>query len=442
MFDADSRHLEESDHEDSVGGRTRTKIVVGKDDEVETDDSVRPSSHHRRRQQRAGRWGCWGSLGHQGRTTSSSSVTSDVTDDGTVGSLQAAYAGLRRTLNTCFLACMEHPSAPRYWIVGLAMAMGIAFAVHLTSSKAGDGDDANIGSSGSAVFSSIDDQRRNNIYNLLGSISGEALRDSSSDQFRAAHWITDRDEMQLKADDPYLAQRYALAVVYYALNLDQHFADGGGGGEERWLDFSSECDWAGIRCNDDDFVTEIHLGKSYVLVWIFIYPGTFRLIHFSLTTAIPMMGLFLQKTVNMRVKNSKTKPGLSGTIPNEISVLSELHIVDLRNNQIYGKVNDRFGSLSNLHQLLLDNNALSGTVSPAICKLVDNGSLSQFTTDCVDPNPSVDCSCCTNCVAVGSVDIGAVVADAEPSDCLEGGGKCEDGYECCSALCMGDGTCM
>ena len=261
MFDADSRQLEESDHEDSVGGRTRTKIGVGKDDEVETDDSVRPSSHHRRQQKREGRWVGWGSLGHQGRTNSSNSVTSDVTDDGTVGSLQAAYAGLRRTLNTCFLACMEHPSAPRYWILGLAMAMGIAFAVHLTSSKAGDGDDANIGSSGSAVFSSIDDQRRNNIYNLLGSISGETLRESSSDQFWAAHWITDRDEMQLKADDPYLAQRYALAVVYYALNLDQHFADGGGGGEERWLDFSSECNWAGIRCNEDDFVTEIHLGK-------------------------------------------------------------------------------------------------------------------------------------------------------------------------------------
>ena len=148
------------------------------------------------------------------------------------------------------------------------------------------------------------------------------------------------------------------------------------------------------------------------------------------------------KTVNMRVKNSQMKPGLSGTIPNEISVLSELRIVDLRNNQIYGKVPDRFGSLANLRQLLLDNNALSGTVSPAICKLMDNGSLSQFTTDCRDPNPSVDCSCCTNCVEADSVDIGAAVADAETSDCLEGGGKCGDGDECCSALCMGDGTCM
>lgn len=148
--------------------------------------------------------------------------------------------------------------------------------------------------------------------------------------------------------------------------------------------------------------------------------------------------------LDLKNKSSKTKPGLSGTIPNEMSVLSELRIVDLRNNQIYGKVPDRFGSLSNLRQLLLDNNALSGTGSPAICKLVNNGSLSRFTTDCRDPNPSVDCSCCTNCVAAGSVDIGSVVADAEPSGCLpvEGGGKCENGYECCSALCMGDGTCM
>jgi len=169
----------------------------------------------------------------------------------------------------------------------------------------------------------------------------------------------------------------------------------------------------------------------------------------SLITAIlHVYGLLLLhtcKTVNMRVKDSKTKPGLSGTIPNEISVLSEVEILDLRNNQIYGKVPDSIGSLSMLRELLLDSNVISGTISPAICKLVDNGSLRQFTTDCRGPNPSVECPCCTNCNEVGSVqaeDIGAAVADADPLDCLEGGGNCEDGSECCSALCIGDGTCM
>ena len=258
MFDADSKQLDESDNEDSGSrfggrsGRTRT-IVVGKDDEArETNDSVRPTG--RRAQQHGGRWDMSYWLP---RGDSSNSVTSDVTDDGTVGSFRVACMGVRRTLNTLFLACMEHPSAPRYWIVALAMAIGIVFAVHLTSSKSDDGSDMGLGGS---AMSSVDDQRRNDIYNLLGTISGDKLRQPSSDEFWAAHWISDRDEMQLAADDPYVAQRYALAVVYYALNLDQHFADSGSGGE-RWLDGQSECSWAGIRCDDDDHVIEIRLGK-------------------------------------------------------------------------------------------------------------------------------------------------------------------------------------
>lgn len=101
MFDADSKQLDESDNEDSVsrfggrsGGRTQATIVVGKDDEArETDDSVRPG--RRAQQEQGGRWDMRYWLP---RGSSSSSVTSDVTDDGTVGSFQAAYAGLRRTL--------------------------------------------------------------------------------------------------------------------------------------------------------------------------------------------------------------------------------------------------------------------------------------------------------------------------------------------------------
>ena len=146
----------------------------------------------------------------------------------------------------------------------------------------------------------------------------------------------------------------------------------------------------------------------------------------------------------MRVKDNKTTPGLSGTIPKEISVLGELEILDLRNNQIHGNVPESIGSLMNLKQLLLANNEISGSISPAICKLVNNGSLSQFTTDCGDPSPSVECSCCTNCnggeALVEHVDDEG--ANSDSSVCLEGGTKCEDGRDCCSDHCMGDGTCM
>ena len=176
--------------------------------------------------------------------------------------------------------------------------------------------------------------------------------------------------------------------------------------------------------------------RCVVLILASMHPGQyfgyFMSSHISSSSS---------KSVNMRVKDNKTTPGLSGTIPKEISVLSELEILDLRNNQINGQVPESIGSLLNLEQLLLANNEISGDVSPAICKLVNSGSLSQFTTDCGGSNPSVKCSCCTNCNEALTEDIDAATSPVQ-SDCLEGGTNCEDGQDCCSGHCMGDGTCM
>lgn len=130
MFDADSKQLDESDNEDSgshfggrSGGRTQATIVVGKDDEArETDDSVRPG--RRAQQQHGGRWDMsyWLPRG----SSSSMSVTSDVTDDGTVGSFQAACAGLRRTLNTYRIVWKAEPTVKTDKTVAVATAWAMA----------------------------------------------------------------------------------------------------------------------------------------------------------------------------------------------------------------------------------------------------------------------------------------------------------------------------
>ena len=117
------------------------------------------------------------------------------------------------------------------------------------------------------LITHVSDSPRQSALCLLGTISGDKLRQPSSDEFWAAHWISDRDEMQLAADDPYLAQRYALAVVYYALNLDQHFADSGSGGE-RWLDGQSECSWAGIRCDVTWSIGKVTLSIVLQTMWV------------------------------------------------------------------------------------------------------------------------------------------------------------------------------
>ena len=68
-------------------------------------------------------------------------------------------------------------------------------------------------------------------------ISGEALIDVGSPQYKAAKWIADDDPMQLDINDPGFEQRYAMAAFYYSLDGDNWNSKDG------WLSGKSECDW-------------------------------------------------------------------------------------------------------------------------------------------------------------------------------------------------------
>ena len=105
----------------------------------------------------------------------------------------------------------------------------------------------------------------------LSPISGEdAFADKTSPQYMAVEWLAEEDTygVSLNAADPMLLQRYALAVVYYALGGP--FWRICGQGDETctgdaeinsWLSPTSECSWYGILCGESGMVEEFYFRK-------------------------------------------------------------------------------------------------------------------------------------------------------------------------------------
>jgi len=99
-----------------------------------------------------------------------------------------------------------------------------------------------------------------------------ALRDHTSPQYAAANWLANMDATEIpqepgNGDGKLFLQRYALAVLYYALKGEHWVFD------SRFLNKDPECAWVqqfttqdgkfdmGVKCNDVNHVKELRLRK-------------------------------------------------------------------------------------------------------------------------------------------------------------------------------------
>mmetsp|Transcript_29555 Transcript_29555/g.41902 ORF Transcript_29555/g.41902 Transcript_29555/m.41902 type:complete len:577 (+) Transcript_29555:24-1754(+) len=131
-------------------------------------------------------------------------------------------------------------------------------------------------------------------------------------QDRAISWLLFQDPADLQPENKWLPYRYALAVMYYALN-GQAWENKAG-----WMTRASVCQWYGVRC--DRFHQEI-------------------------------------KEVDLAANN------LDGMIPPEINLLQSIFSLVLSGNNLYGEPPQlAIGSLPQLTILFLNNNRLNGTL--------------------------------------------------------------------------------
>eukprot|EP00804_Cyclotella_cryptica_P029890 CCRYP_010793-RA/>CCRYP_010793-RA protein AED:0.04 eAED:0.04 QI:65/1/1/1/0.33/0/4/489/874 len=135
----------------------------------------------------------------------------------------------------------------------------------------------------------------------------------------ALDWISHKDTMQLDVGDEKLYPRYILALLAFqfdSLGVKTTARNG------MWLTDSDECEWNGVSCVD---------GK------------------------VTGLGLSLTKLI--------------GEIPPEISGLTFLERLELRENCLFGTIPPEIGSMSQLNYIDLALNRLSGIVPNALYDL-------------------------------------------------------------------------
>lgn len=120
-----------------------------------------------------------------------------------------------------------------------------------TSYGPGDGPDYGDhgpGSNGSSVEYS---QRQKDIILKLRQLSGDVISTPNTPYHEAAHWMLWLDKSEMKADSPFLWQRYTLALLYYKM----------GDGNKRFAlkEEKNECDWELVGCTSGGYVEHLSL---------------------------------------------------------------------------------------------------------------------------------------------------------------------------------------
>ena len=205
-----------------------------------------------------------------------------------------------------------------------------------------------------------------------------ALMDINSPQFHAYAWVasdvSSNEEATTYSNNDRMLQRYALGVLYFSTNgVNWSMSDG-------WLTSEDECTWYGISgCQDanTDKIISIEL-KGNELVGS-IPPELFEF--------IPTL-VVLNLATNV----------LSGPIPKEIGMLSNINILELAENDLTS-IPSEMGNLNTIDHLFLQSNNFGEQSMPdEVCQLRSAGSLTLLWADCKG-NGSLQCSvdCCTTC---------------------------------------------
>eukprot|EP00550_Attheya_septentrionalis_P003695 CAMPEP_0198281950 /NCGR_PEP_ID=MMETSP1449-20131203/1822_1 /TAXON_ID=420275 /ORGANISM="Attheya septentrionalis, Strain CCMP2084" /LENGTH=1086 /DNA_ID=CAMNT_0043977979 /DNA_START=196 /DNA_END=3456 /DNA_ORIENTATION=- len=178
--------------------------------------------------------------------------------------------------------------------------------------------------------------------------SVEDLEQVGSPQHKAMIWLANEDRVGISFSDTLFRQRYALVVLYYATQVDGNTWSK----LENYISpTENECAWGpSIKCGKGIFqsrLTGLDMGRH------------------GLTGRIPTeIGLLTDIEILQMAENS-----LSGFIPNEIGNLLKLSYLDLQTNALSGSIPDEVGYMEKLTEFNFCSNKLTGSIPNSLFNL-------------------------------------------------------------------------
>jgi hypothetical protein len=207
-----------------------------------------------------------------------------------------------------------------------------------------------------------------------------AMDDPASPQYQGLQWVTDDvylSKLDINDEERHgrLKQRFALAVFFFTVSSGAPWQPTKG----NWLRRgSSECDWHGCMCSEEQRIQELHVRDEDLVGYI---PTEIELLdqlvsfdggNTSIFGHLPTEIAALTRLSNLRIDQTR----LSGTIPTEVGFLTRLEVLHLQSADITGAIPSELAALTNLTNLRIDNTAINSTLPAEPGQLTSLKSLS------------------------------------------------------------------
>lgn len=227
-------------------------------------------------------------------------------------------------------------------------------------------------------------------------------------------------KLVVKASSQQFAQRYALAVLYYATQGDEKWEI-----KTDWMSGKHECSWYGVVCGDTPLdrhtVVGLDLGFNQLngllprelallqnIIEVDFHGNDLQgIIPHGIMFAwkkckilrLHMNGFFgeLHSEIGHMVSLEELHlfgNYLGGKLPKELAKLQKLRVIDVYANAFEGIIPSQLGSLKQLKELDVHDNFFIGSMPREIC----DRKLKFLVADCLEgAYKEIGCTCCTIC---------------------------------------------